>query len=199
MTDAPIPGAGNRALSVFIVVCPFAQVEALVARRRPTHLVTILDPGAKVSTPRSVDRRRHLKLSAHDVGEAVEGKSPPDEALVARLIAFGRDWEGASPLLVHCWAGIGRSTAAAFVLLCDKNPGLDEARIAAEIRRQSRYASPNRLIVAHADRILGRQGRMIAAIEAIGRGDPIEQSQPFELRTRFEPARGSSYGRPTLT
>jgi predicted protein tyrosine phosphatase len=56
--------------------------------------------------------------------------------------------------------------------------------IANDLRRASRTAMPNSLIVALADDILGRKGRMIAAIEAIGPGDMALEANPFVLDVR---------------
>jgi predicted protein tyrosine phosphatase len=83
--------------------------------------------------------------------------------------------------VVHCWAGISRSTAAAFVVACTLNPERDERDIAWAIRRASPTATPNIRIVALADEMLEREGRMVAAIEAIGRGHVAGEGVPFRL------------------
>ncbi|MET0606361.1 MAG: protein-tyrosine phosphatase family protein, partial [Beijerinckiaceae bacterium] len=106
-------------------------------------------------------------------------------AHVERLIAFVRDWgvERRSPLVVHCFAGISRSTAAAYAAACLLAPEIDEQTWAQRIRERSPTATPNARIVALADEILGRRGRMIAAAEAIGRGVDVEtwDGVPFSL------------------
>jgi predicted protein tyrosine phosphatase len=82
---------------------------------------------------------------------------------------------------MHCYAGISRSTAGAFITACALNPGRNEAAIARAIRGSSRTAAPNIMLVGHADRILGRQGRMLAAVEALGPGLPSLEGEPFRL------------------
>ena len=77
--------------------------------------------------------------------------------------------------------GISRSTASAYATVCALNPRRDEATIAQALRRASPTATPNALIVSLADRLLGREGRMIAAIETIGRGDLTAEAAPFRL------------------
>lgn len=123
---------------------------------------------------------RRLLLASHDVVEALEGYQAPSRADVAALLAFARGWEGARPMLVHCWAGVSRSTAAAYVVACARSGG-SEAALARALRRASPGATPNPLIVAHADALLGRNGRMIAAITEIGRGAEVFLGAPFEL------------------
>ena len=83
-------------------------------------------------------------------------------------------------MLVHCWAGISRSTASAFIAQCILNPEKPEAMLAGELRRLSPSATPNPLIIAHADALLGRSGRMTAAVKDIGRGANAFEGNVFE-------------------
>ncbi|MBV9556017.1 MAG: hypothetical protein JO254_02955 [Pseudolabrys sp.] len=84
-------------------------------------------------------------------------------------------------MVVHCYAGISRSTAAAFVAACALNPGRDEMQIAQAIREASPTATPNARIVSIADRLLGRRNRMVRAIESIGPGTMAYEGHPFSL------------------
>lgn len=86
---------------------------------------------------------------------------------------------------MHCWAGISRSTATAFLLACERNPDTPEIEVARALRLASVHAHPNRRIVALADDILGRRGRMVDAVEAIGPGHVVLESHPFDLPTRY--------------
>jgi predicted protein tyrosine phosphatase len=92
-----------------------------------------------------------------------------------------RGWDRRAPLVVHCFAGISRSTASAFAAVCALNPQRDEDDIAQALRHASPTATPNIRIVSLADRLLGRDGRMIAAIETIGRGALAAEATPFKL------------------
>jgi predicted protein tyrosine phosphatase len=168
-----------------LIVCPLRHVEAQIAARAPSHLITLLDPASLIDTPAGVEPRRHLRLGVNDVVEAGEGRIAPDEALVERIVAFGRDWDARRPMLIHCWAGISRSTATAFLLACERNPDTPEATIARAMRAASIHASPNRRIVALADDLLGRGGRMVDAVEAMGPVALVEENRPFELRARW--------------
>jgi predicted protein tyrosine phosphatase len=168
-----------------IVVCPLSHVEEIVRIRRPSHLITLLDPDHPLETPAGLAPERHFKAGVHDIAETVEGLTAPDEALVERLIGFGRGWSAEAPMLIHCWAGISRSTATAFTLACDKNPSVAEVEIAREMRRRSPHAWPNRRIVAIADLILGRRGRMVEALEAMGEREIAYEGEPFELLARW--------------
>jgi predicted protein tyrosine phosphatase len=98
-----------------------------------------------------------------------------------QVLAFIRGWDRKAPLVVHCYAGISRSTASAFTAVCALNPHRDEISIARQIRAASPIAQPNRLIVALADRALGREGRMLRAIDEMGPGDMTIEGRPFRI------------------
>ncbi|MFD1331733.1 protein tyrosine phosphatase, partial [Methylopila musalis] len=105
------------------------------------------------------------------------GYAAPERAHVAAALAFaGRD---ARPLIVQCYAGVSRSPAMAYALACAAWPDRDEAALAAELRRLSPSATPNPRIVALADDLLGRDGRMRAAIAALGRGAEAYEGEMF--------------------
>jgi predicted protein tyrosine phosphatase len=83
--------------------------------------------------------------------------------------------------VVQCYAGISRSTASAFAAVCALNPNRDELEIARKIRAASPIASPNRRIVGLADRALGRNGRMLRALDEIGPGNMSIEGVPFRI------------------
>jgi predicted protein tyrosine phosphatase len=107
-----------------------------------------------------------------------------------RLIEFARDWGGRGPMVVHCWAGISRSTAAAYTALCAINPGVNEELIARRLREASPTAYPNRLMIRLADAALRRGGRMVQAVEGIGRGVVAVEAVPFSLRADHSDPKG---------
>jgi predicted protein tyrosine phosphatase len=128
-----------------------------------------------------VDHDKHLQLTFHDIAMVTEGLHAPQAPHVEMLLGFLRRWEKTSPLLIHCWAGVSRSTAAAYIAKCLFEPSRDEAEIAWELREASPSATPNPRMVAMADRLLGRDGRMGSAIAAIGRGADAFEGKPFRL------------------
>jgi predicted protein tyrosine phosphatase len=167
-----------------IVVSSLSHLEATAAQYQPSHVLTLLSPGHQESASREPPFERHLQLAFHDITEMRPGLTAPDHAAIGAIFDFARDWTAARPLLVHCWAGISRSSAAAYMIACARIPGR-ERDIAGELRRQAPFATPNRLMVALADQILARGGRLIAAIEEIGRGAEASEGVPYTLPVSF--------------
>ncbi|TCS17454.1 hypothetical protein [Caulobacter sp. BK020] len=163
-----------------LLVCPLSQVETARALHRPSHLVSLLSP-ASAAEAWPVADGACLRLAFHDIAEPREGFTAPDTALVARLLDFAAGWDAVRPMLVHCWAGVSRSTAAAFIIACQRAPGRSERDIARALRLAAPYATPNPLLVSLADAALGRAGRMSAAIAEIGRGAETSEGALFEL------------------
>jgi predicted protein tyrosine phosphatase len=168
-----------------IYVAPLSLVATTVAEAQVSHLVTLINGETLIDTPPSIVPDRHLRLAMNDICEPQEGLVLPCETHVSNLVRFALDWDRRAPLLIHCWAGISRSTAAAFITLCALNPQVDEITVARALRRASPTAYPNRLLVALADEALARDGRMITAIEDIGRGKIVEEAKVFALPARL--------------
>lgn len=166
-------------------VCALIDLPDTVARTRPTHLISAITADMMPTTPRGLATERHLQLTLNDISEPRAGLIHPTAEHINTLLQFGKAWSTETPLLVHCWAGISRSTAAAFIVLCAHNEPGQEGLIAAALRATSPSATPNELMVRIADDLLGRSGRMIDAIAAIGVGDFGVACRPFSLPAHF--------------
>lgn len=164
-----------------IHVCSLTKLEETVALTGARHVITLINAGTPMRLPATIGHQNHLFLAMHDIVETLDGMTPPGEAHVAQMLDWVNDWDRSTPLVVHCFAGISRSTAAAYTLVSALNPWRDEAALAALLRERAPSATPNRRIVEIADRLLGRDGRMVAAIDAIGRGADAFEGTPFAL------------------
>ena len=164
-----------------IHVCSLARLHATVASTGARHVVSLVAREDALSRPEGVAPEDHLWLQLHDINEPLPGYVTPESEHVARLLAFVRRWGRDTPLVVHCYAGISRSTAAAFVAVCALTRAGNELAVAQALRRASPTATPNARIVTLGDELLGRGGRMIAAIDAIGHGAAATEATPFRL------------------
>lgn len=162
-------------------VCSLAKLDATVKAARPNRVVSLVRLDPPLETPDGIEREHHLRLPFNDIAEPQPGLVAPGDGHVASLLAFARAWDRAAPMVVHCFAGISRSTAAAFTIACLLRPTVDEDLIADALRAASPSATPNPRLVALADRALGRQGRMVAAVRRIGRGVDAYEGVPFVL------------------
>jgi len=134
-----------------------------------THVLSILDPGyPEPDAFAAYDPHHRLTLRFHDTIGPWPGWQAPEREDVEALVGFGQELDGAgdklSHLLVHCHAGISRSTAALATLLARHTAPGDEPAIFARIREIRPIAWPNSRMIGFADEQLGRQGRLSAAL-----------------------------------
>jgi predicted protein tyrosine phosphatase len=162
-------------------VCSLAVVAETVARTGARSLVTLLSPGTDIEWPIGITPERHLYLAVSDIVEPTPGQVLPEAAHLDELLRFVHAWDRAAPMLIHCFAGVSRSTAAAYIAACALKPDRDEFAIAQALRTASPTASPNARLVALGDDALRRRGRMSEAIAAIGRGETCFEGAPFTL------------------
>jgi predicted protein tyrosine phosphatase len=164
-----------------IHVCSLALIGETVAATGARSLVTLLNPGTVVARPGPIAPGRHLYIAVGDIVEEQPGQILPGDEHVRALLDFVAAWDRAAPLLIHCFAGVSRSTAAAFIAACALAPARDEREIAQALRAASPTATPNARLVALADASLARNGRMSQAVAAIGRGHECLEGVPFAL------------------
>jgi predicted protein tyrosine phosphatase len=164
-----------------IHVTPLSRLHETVAASRASHVLTLINAATAVPCPPGIAADRHLFIGVSDIVDPQDGHIVPAKLHVEQLLAFARAWDRSQPMVIHCWAGISRSTAGAFIALCALRPDRDEMELAATLRRAAPSATPNARLVAVADDILRRDGRMREAVAAIGRGADAFEGTPFSL------------------
>jgi predicted protein tyrosine phosphatase len=164
-----------------IHVCSLSKIADVVEESGASHLVTLINDSTPVQRPLSIPAERHLFLAMNDITEAMDGMVLPSDKHVHDYLKFIEDWDRDRPMVVHCFAGISRSTAAAFIAGCALNPDADEQELAQQIRDASPTATPNARLVRVADDVMGRGGRMTRAVARIGRGNFAYEGIPFAL------------------
>jgi predicted protein tyrosine phosphatase len=167
-----------------LLVAPLSSLTDALDVHAPSHLISLLSPEHMIETPAGFPAALHLKLGINDIVDPQEGTAPPAREHIDQLLAFARGWDAKRPILIHCWAGISRSMASAYTILCDRlGPGR-EVEIARAMRTRAPHAQPNRLLVRHADDALGRGGRMVAALNSMGPaqlvGEGVTTAFPLE-------------------
>lgn len=165
-----------------IHVCSLARLHETVETIGASHIVTLISRDIEVERPRSILADNHLWLEMHDISTPLDGYILPEKRHIEELLTFVRRWDRTQPMVVHCHAGISRSSAAAFVAACALAPHRDERSIALAMRQASPTALPNVRIVSLADQALARNGRMVAAIKAMSPYSPcFSGALPFRI------------------
>jgi predicted protein tyrosine phosphatase len=164
-----------------IQVCSLARLHSTVAEENASHVLTLINKGTPVLRPPAIVEQNHLFIAMSDIQEPLDGHILPAEAHVRHLLAFVQMWDRARPMVIHCYAGVSRSTAAALITAAALNPERSELDIATMIRSRSPTATPNLKLAAVADHILGRNGRLFKAADSIGRGADCFEGVPFKL------------------
>ena len=164
-----------------LIVCSLSAIHDVARKTGASHMLTVISAGTEVRRPDSIAADNHLFLAFNDITAPADGLVPPGPEHIEQLLAFGRGWDRTAPMIVHCWAGVSRSTAAGFILAHALTEGSDPAALARLLRARAPWATPNARMVALADDLLGEGGRMRDAVAAIGRGQMAYEGQPFLL------------------
>jgi predicted protein tyrosine phosphatase len=160
-------------------VCGLDEMPEVVDQLRPDRLISLLPADDQPPTPTGIRATDHLRVLVDDIDRPATGATVPARAHVEQLVSFFRAGPRKS-LVIHCLAGVSRSPAAALVALALEAPGR-ETEAARLIRRAGPFVRPNRLIVELADEALGREGALVAALDAMGAADPWVEFNPFTL------------------
>ncbi len=175
-----------------ITICGLDELAGCVGD--VTHVLSILDPGwPEPEALRRFDLHRRLKLHFHDVIEPGAGRQAPQSWDVGVLLAFGRGLvpagdDAGAHLLIHCHAGISRSTAAAILILAQHDPSRGAAWVVREVVRLRPRAWPNFRLIELGDALLGRHGELVAAVRAHYRAALYRQ--PWLAEAMIDSGRG---------
>jgi predicted protein tyrosine phosphatase len=159
--------ADNQVTPFELTICGIEELACRCAAG-VTHVLSILDPGwpePEHLNVFAVDRR--LKLRFHDIIEPQPGWIAPERWDVDLLLAFGRTLAASrdTHLLIHCHAGISRSTAAAILVMAQIQPDRRADEVLGEVVRLRPRAWPNLRILELGDEILGRRGEIVRAAQ----------------------------------
>lgn len=126
-------------------------------RFHPAFVISILDKDDVTPAAfNTLSKERHLKL---------QGGAEKETHWTPAIISFAKIWAPTKQnLLIHCHRGVARSTAIAYILMCIREGGACEQKLAQSLRTAAPHADPNLLLVSAADEALARDDRMVGAI-----------------------------------
>lgn len=142
-----------------LTVCGKGQVRKVVKRFAATHLLSLVDPDDRVPTPHRIARENHLSVRFDDV-ESPALAHAPTLADIEKVVAWVDRLPENARLVIHCTAGVSRSTAIAFALLC-RGMDIEAARDRLLVIRPQ--ASPNALVTMLLDQMFDMGGALHAA------------------------------------
>jgi predicted protein tyrosine phosphatase len=139
-----------------------------------SHVLSILDPDHPVPEAfGAFGEHEKLELRFHDIIEDTPGHIAPQPEHVDAILALGRSLQsepGATRhLLVHCHAGISRSTAAMALILAQAMPAQSAEQIIRMVHGIREKAWPNLRLIEIGDAKLGRGGTLVTATHALHR------------------------------
>lgn len=149
-----------------------------------SHVLSILDPGhPEPDAFGAFGEHARLELRFNDIIEETPGMLLPGAPHVRQVLDFGRTLpsEADAHLLVHCHAGISRSSASMALLLAQAMPDCAATEIFAEVLRIRPGIWPNLRIVELGDAALERRGELVQAIAGIYRGQLERRPELAEL------------------
>lgn len=151
-----------------LTVCGLEELDGHSVRG-VTHVLSILDPDWPDPTSfEAFPPHSRVTLRFHDAIEPGLGIILPRVADVEQVLAFGSGLGGdLSHLLIHCHAGISRSTAAMAMILAQAFPDESADSIVDRLQTIRPQAWPNSRMIAFADDLLGRDGQLVAAVNKI--------------------------------
>ena len=177
-----------------LTICGLDELD-LYRARGVTHVLSILDPDwPEPEAFRAFDPHFRATIRFHDAIEPAPGVVLPQKADVEAILAFGRDAGDVSHLLIHCHAGISRSTAAVLMILAQARPRESEVAAVERLLAIRPQAWPNSSMIALADAALGREGRLAAAVGRIYARRLEAQPEFAELMRRGNRAREVELG-----
>jgi predicted protein tyrosine phosphatase len=163
--------------------------------RGVTHILSILDP--EWPDPEAfLAYNPHFRatLRFHDAIEPGADILLPQKADVEAILTFGRDAAEAGGLLIHCHAGISRSTAATLMILAQAHPHEGEDELAGRLLQNRPQAWPNSRMITFADELLNRHGRLSAATAGIYSRQLARRPELAETMRRLNRAREVDLG-----
>lgn len=153
-------------------ICGIKELPTVMERFIPSNVISITDPSDEpLEFPASVTVLRLAFYDIHTmtgmVAKALSARDRdgyPNENHAQAILKFGRQLPAGARVLIHCFAGVSRSTAAAYLLICQHMHGDEHAafELLKEIRPQ---AQPNRLLVKFGDNLLGAERRMLRCVD----------------------------------
>lgn len=136
-----------------------------------SHVLSILDPGWPDPDFAAYGEPRRTVLRFHDAIAPAPDIVLPESRDIEAILAFGRDIAAdagrQAHILIHCHAGISRSTAALAILMAEAEPDTPAENLIARLHAQREKSWPNARMIGFADAMLSRHGTLTEAVRRL--------------------------------
>jgi predicted protein tyrosine phosphatase len=164
-----------------IIVSSMWKLDMALTQFKAQHVISINDPGSNPPALPSIKQKNRINLQFHDVIENTQSVTPVSAAQIEEIVSFGKTViDGGSPVLIHCTAGVSRSTAAGLVLAASFEV-MEIAVIVKLLREKAPYSQPNSLIVQLGDNYLELDGQLVSAVGSLKEPNSAMVPEPFVL------------------
>jgi predicted protein tyrosine phosphatase len=136
-----------------------SQASGLIQQGWPTRTISLIDTihqGGRWIDPTPSHLITYCDDCERDLPQ--NGYTAPTREQIAKILDFTKDLTDDDIVLVHCHAGISRSTAMALGILVQH--GMDPIKALSHLEDIRPILYPNQLIVSYIDEILGLEGRL---------------------------------------
>jgi len=142
------------------------------------HIISISDENTEPPRGYKQHPARKIALQFYDITPVdYEGKDAPQLHHVEQILEFAKDIGPGEYTLIHCNAGISRSSASALAVIASKlePTSLNAFRAVETLKGIKQIIHPSHRMVRYADQILGYKGALEDAYKtAFGKGDLID-------------------------
>lgn len=143
-----------------IKIFGYEEAKALAQSGWPTKIISLI----KEDMPNwETDKVKHLRLQFDDVHTPTQGYTHPTEFHLGRIFDFAKTFVEEDKVLVHCIAGISRSTAAAIGICMFHGMSYEDAYN--HIATVRPILAPNKLLIEYIDDHFKLQGLLYMYVE----------------------------------
>ncbi len=178
-----------------IIVCSLNDLENVCESVKPSHIISVIDPGYEPQTPKEV--QNHLILNFDDIIKISESNTIyrlpgnlnkqilPNLNHVNKIAQFVETWDQTKPIVIHCWCGVSRSMATATFLLCKINSQNIDKNVRF-IRSVAPHANPNKLMLSMFEKFLNIDNEITQAYEKYPHSIAYDCTATFAPVTIFD-------------